>query len=60
MFGKIFINVLSQEVIQGYEKDFITPEIIQNNMNSTPANFYVCGPPPLSSRLHIATLAYKE
>ena len=47
MFGKDFINVLSEEAIQGYEKGFITSEIIQNNMNSTQANFYVCGPPPM-------------
>lgn len=47
MFGNNFINILSEEASQGYEKGFITPEIIQSNMNSTQANFYVCGPPPM-------------
>jgi ferredoxin-NADP reductase len=48
MLGKNFINVLSEEKIEGYYNGFITKEIIENQIDSHKF-FYLCGPPPMMS-----------
>lgn len=44
MLGKNFINVLSDENIEGYEQGRITPGIIKKHIISDTDYFYLCGP----------------
>lgn len=39
-----FINVLSDEEVDGYEHGYITEEIIKKQMNDYTQYFYLCGP----------------
>ncbi len=47
MLGKNFINVLSDEITEGYEHGYITKEIIKTYIPSPGSYLYLCGPPPL-------------
>ncbi len=47
LLGRNFINVLSDEKIEGYEHGYITAEILQKNISHTDQYFYLCGPPPM-------------
>lgn len=44
MLGENFINVLSNEKLEGYEHGHITPEILKKHMGSGTPYFYLCGP----------------
>lgn len=46
LLGKNFINVLSEEKIEGYEQGFLTAEMIKKYIDGHPF-FYLCGPPPM-------------
>lgn len=56
LLGKNFINVLSDEAIEGNSKGFITSEIIKDNIESPDTYFYVCGPPPMMNAIEDALL----
>ena len=47
LLGENFINVLSDENIDGYENGYITEDLLKTNISNLNKNFYVCGPPPM-------------
>jgi ferredoxin-NADP reductase len=47
LLGSNFINILSDEVIDGYAHGQITEDFLKANMNSTTKDVYVCGPPAM-------------
>jgi len=47
LLGDSFINILSDETIEGYEHGFITESFLKKNLSATGSKFYVCGPPPM-------------
>lgn len=47
LLGKNFINVLSEEKMNGFEHGYITKELIQSHMQNGDTRFYLCGPPPM-------------
>ena len=47
ILGDSFINILSDETIEGYDHGYISKEFIKNNVESFNTTFYVCGPPPM-------------
>ncbi|MCZ2101113.1 MAG: flavodoxin reductase [Chitinophagales bacterium] len=46
LLGSNFINVLSNETIQGYEHGYVTAELIKNQIEGH-KYFYLCAPPPM-------------
>ncbi|WP_188050720.1 flavodoxin reductase [Flavobacterium sp. GP15] len=47
ILGKNFINVLSDESLEGYEHGYINNEIIKKYVQEDTPNYYLCGPPPM-------------
>ena len=47
MLGNSFINILSDEKIDGYAHGFITKDFLSTNIKHFDKTFYVCGPPPM-------------
>ena len=47
LLGKNFINVLSDEKVDGYSNGHITEDFLKANIGNLNRNFYVCGPPPM-------------
>ena len=47
ILGNAFINILSDESIDGYAHGFISKEFLEANIESFDKIFYVCGPPPM-------------
>jgi ferredoxin-NADP reductase len=47
MLGDLFINILSDEVIEGYNHGFITEEFLKDNIPKEYMHYYLCGPPPM-------------
>lgn len=47
LLGKNFINVLSNENIDGYANGHITEDFLKANLSDFNKNFYLCGPPPM-------------
>jgi ferredoxin-NADP reductase len=47
LLGENFINILSDEKIEGYFNGFITEDFLKQNIGDSNKNFYVCGPPPM-------------
>lgn len=47
LLGDNFINVLSDDKIDGYENGYITEEIIKKHMTGSNQYFYLCGPEPM-------------
>lgn len=58
MLGKNFINILSDEKLEGYEHGFISAEIIKKHSAPNLKYYYLCGPPPMMTAVekHLATL----
>jgi ferredoxin-NADP reductase len=48
LFGKEFINILSEEKVKGYYQGMITKEFLKKNITGHTGKFYVCGPPPMN------------
>lgn len=42
-----FINILSDEEVDGYEKGRITKDLLKQHLNKNTKYFYVCGPVPM-------------
>ena len=47
LLGKKFINILSNEDVEGYLHGQITQDLIQANDGKIKDYFYLCGPPPM-------------
>jgi ferredoxin-NADP reductase len=47
ILGKNFINILSDEKLNGYANGQITADFIKTNSGGLNKIFYVCGPPPM-------------
>lgn len=47
LLGNNFVNVLSDEDYKGYEKGYITADLIKSQMDETVKFFYLCGPKPM-------------
>lgn len=47
LLGSNFINVLSEEKIEGYEQGFISADLIKKNITENTKYYYLCGPPPM-------------
>ena len=47
MLGNNFINILSDEKVEGYANGLITKEFINANIDGLNKIFYLCGPPPM-------------
>ena len=48
LFGKEFINILSEEKLDGYHHGMITKDFLKKNITGHTGKFYVCGPPPMN------------
>jgi len=47
LLGKNFINILSEEKVNGYAYGQIDEEFLKANITDFNQQFYVCGPPPM-------------
>ena len=47
LLGKNFINILSDEKVDGYANGQITEDFLKANINTSDGPIYVCGPPPM-------------
>ena len=47
MLGDSFINILSDEKVDGYAHGFITKDFLSSTIKHFDKTFYVCGPPPM-------------
>jgi ferredoxin-NADP reductase len=61
LLGTNFINILSDEKVEGYPNGHITKDFIQANSGGINKLFYLCGPPPMMeaiekqlANLHVA------
>ncbi len=62
LLGKNFINVLSDENLDGYKNGFINAEIIKEQMDMPGKLFYLCGPVPMMQAIekHLTSLGVTE
>lgn len=62
ILDKDFINVLSNENLDGYENGYISPEIIKKYSEEDLKYYYLCGPPPMMDAVegHLASLGIAE
>jgi len=62
LLGSNFINILSDEKIDGYEHGFITQEIIHSNSDKSTKYYYLCGPPLMMDAVsrHLKALGINE
>ena len=47
MLGDAFVNILSDEKIEGYHFGLFTEEFLKSNVIDFNQQFYICGPPPM-------------
>jgi len=47
MLGNAFINILSDEKVDGYFNGMITVDFLKENIGDPNRNIYLCGPPPM-------------
>lgn len=47
LLGDSFINILSDEQIEGYHYGRVTEEFLRANVANFNQQFYICGPPPM-------------
>jgi ferredoxin-NADP reductase len=45
LLGNNFINILSDEKVNGYDHGFITKDFLKSNIQDTNSFLYLCGPP---------------
>lgn len=62
LLGKNFVNILSDEKVDGYANGLITEDFLKANINTTDGPIYVCGPPPMMEAIekHLYELQIKE
>ncbi|MBS1571247.1 MAG: flavodoxin reductase [Bacteroidetes bacterium] len=58
LLGEKFINILSDEELEGYEHGYVSQELIQKHQEPTLKFYYLCGPPPMMNAVekHLAAL----
>lgn len=58
LLGKNFINVLSDEEVEGFKHGFVTKELIKDQLDEKLKYYYLCGPPPMMDAVenHFAAL----
>jgi ferredoxin-NADP reductase len=47
LLGNAFINILSEEFVEGYAHGFITESFLREKIGTFNGKIYVCGPPPM-------------
>ncbi|PKP23561.1 MAG: flavodoxin reductase [Bacteroidetes bacterium HGW-Bacteroidetes-22] len=47
LLGKNFINILSDEKVDGYSPGQISESFLKDYVKDSPKNIYLCGPPPM-------------
>jgi len=47
ILGSAFVNILSDEKVEGYSHGMITETFLKSNVTNFNQQFYVCGPPPM-------------
>jgi len=47
LLGDAFVNILSDEQIEGYHYGRVTEEFLKENISNFNQQFYICGPPPM-------------
>ncbi len=47
LLGRDFINILSDEVLDGYSHGMLSEDFLKANISDFSRKFYVCGPPPM-------------
>jgi ferredoxin-NADP reductase len=47
LLGDNFINILTHDIIAGYEHGLITEEFLKRHISEAEKNIYLCGPPPM-------------
>ena len=62
LLGKNFLNVLSDEEVDGYAHGFVTADIIKSQIEEGHQYFYLCAPPPMMNAVEkgLASLGVKE
>ncbi|MCP9769894.1 flavodoxin reductase [Lacihabitans sp. LS3-19] len=62
LLGYNFINILSDEKVEGYANGYITEDFIKTNCGGIDKLFYLCGPPPMMDAIEkqLADLAVNK
>jgi hypothetical protein len=62
MLGKDFINILSDEEVDGYLHGRINEDLLRANTGNLNSKFYLCGPPPMMDavKIQLANLGVGE
>lgn len=47
LLNEKFINIISDEKVEGYAHGYITEDFLKENMSDELKYFYLCGPPPM-------------
>ena len=47
LLGKEFINILSDEIIEGYSHGMLSEDFLKASISDFSRKFYVCGPPQM-------------
>jgi ferredoxin-NADP reductase len=61
MLGKKFINILSDEEVNGYGHGYITEEFLKSSVTDLHKKIYLCGPDPMMEVVekHLSNLGVK-
>ena len=51
LLGDHFINILSDENLDGYSHGLITESLLKKHINTSIKDVYVCGPPPMMAAI---------
>lgn len=62
LLGEKFINILSDEELEGYEHGYVSQELIQKHSAPDLKFYYICGPPPMMNAVEkqLAALGIDE
>lgn len=62
LLGNNFINILSEEKLEGYEHGYISADLIKKNTGDNVKYFYLCGPEPMMEAVekHLNSLGISE
>ncbi len=51
ILGESFVNILSEEKIEGYEHGFVNDEFLKREVGDFNGYFYLCGPPVMMNKV---------
>lgn len=62
LLGNRFINILSDEEVDGYSTGRISEKFLKENIDNLDEKFYVCGPPPMIEAVqgYLTSLGVKD